>query len=55
VIYFERTFLTLIIQLQEETGSAEEQPVSNKADTYTVIKEQSAMAALSLLPESQMA
>jgi len=27
-------------QPQEETGSAEEQPVSNKADTYTVMSSQ---------------
>jgi len=25
-------------QPQEEAGSAEEQPASNKADTYTIIK-----------------
>jgi hypothetical protein len=31
-------------QLQEEAGSAEEQPASNKADAYTIVKgvEQSA-------------
>jgi hypothetical protein len=32
-------------QPQKEAGSAEEQPASDKADTYTVIKRQSAMAA----------
>jgi hypothetical protein len=25
-------------QLQEEAGSAEEQPASNKADAYTIVK-----------------
>jgi hypothetical protein len=40
-------------QPQEEAGSAEEQPASNKADAYTVNKEQSAMAAFFLyLPVS---
>ena len=35
-------------QPQEDAGSAEEQPASNKADTYTVNKRQSAMAAFYL-------
>jgi len=34
----QRTFLILIYQLQEEAGSAEEQPASNKADAYTIVK-----------------
>jgi hypothetical protein len=41
-------------QLEEEAGSAGEQPASNKAGTYTVVR-QLAIAAFPLLPVSQMA
>lgn len=34
----EKNFFNFTYQLQEEAGSAEEQPASNKADTYTVNK-----------------
>jgi hypothetical protein len=34
----QRTFLILRYQLKEEAGSAEEQPASNKADAYTIVK-----------------
>ena len=37
IVITERTF-NFTYQPQEEAGSAEEQPASNKADTYTVIK-----------------
>jgi hypothetical protein len=34
----EKNFLFLHYQPQEEAGSAEEQPASNKADAYTIVK-----------------
>jgi len=37
IVLTERTF-NFTYQPQEEAGSAEEQPASNKVDTYTVIK-----------------
>jgi hypothetical protein len=40
---------------QEEVGSAEEQPASNKADTYTVIMGSQQWLLFSLLPVSHMA
>jgi len=50
----ERTF-NFTYQPQEEAGSAEEQPASNKADTYTVIKSSQQWLLFSLLPVSHMA
>jgi len=41
-------------QPQEETGSAEEQPASNKADAYTIVRELSNQP-LSLLSVCPMA
>jgi hypothetical protein len=44
IVITEKTF-NFIYQPQEEAGSAEEQPASNKADTLYGNNEQSAMAA----------
>jgi hypothetical protein len=37
-MFIEKNFLFLYHQPQEEAGSAEEQPASNKADAYTIVK-----------------
>jgi hypothetical protein len=37
IVYLQRTFY-FNYQLQEEAGTAEEQPASNKADVYTIVK-----------------
>jgi len=37
IVYLQRTFY-FYYQLQEEAGTAEEQPASNKADVYTIVK-----------------
>jgi hypothetical protein len=50
----ERTF-NFTYQPKEEAGSAEEQPASNKADTYTVIMSSQQWLLISLLPVSYMA
>jgi len=54
IVITERTF-NFTYQPQEEAGAAEEQPVSNKADTYTVIKSSQQWLLFSLLPISYMA
>jgi hypothetical protein len=51
-----KNFFNFNCQPQEEAGSAGGQPVSNKADTYTVsISSQSRAAHFYLLPVSYMA
>jgi hypothetical protein len=45
ILFIVKELFNFKYQPQEEAGSAEEQPASNKADTYTVNKERSAMAA----------
>ena len=37
IVTIKRTF-NFTYQPQEDTGSAEEQPASNKADAYTIVK-----------------
>jgi len=37
-IIFQKPVLIYLPYSEEETGSAEEQPVSNKADAYTIVK-----------------
>lgn len=54
IVITERTF-NFTYQPQEEAGSAEEQPASNKADTYTVIMSSQQWLLFSLLPVSHMA
>ncbi len=54
IVITERTF-NFTYQPQEEADSAEEQPASNKADTYTVIKSSQQWSLFSLLPVSHMA
>ena len=54
IVITERTF-NFAYQPQEEAGSAEEQPASNKADTYTVIMGSQQWLLFSLLPVSYMA
>jgi hypothetical protein len=54
IVITERTF-NFTYQPQEEAGSAEEQPASNKADTYTVIMSSQQWLLFSLLPASHMA
>jgi hypothetical protein len=54
IVITERTF-NFTCQPQEEAGSAEEQPASNKADTYTVIMSSQQWLLFSLLPASHMA
>jgi hypothetical protein len=54
ILISERTF-NFNGQPQEEAGSAGEQPASNKADTYTVIKSSQQWLLFSLLPVSYMA
>ncbi|ANO48499.1 hypothetical protein Pf1_00251 [Flavobacterium columnare] len=38
MVIFDFKLLILQHQIQEEVGSAEEQPTSNKFDDYTIIK-----------------
>jgi hypothetical protein len=54
IVITERTF-NFTCQPQEEAGSAEEQPASNKADTYTVTMSSQQWLLFSLLPVSHMA
>jgi hypothetical protein len=54
IVITERTF-NFAYQPQEEAGSAEEQPASNKADTYTVIMGGQQWLLFSLSPVSHMA
>jgi hypothetical protein len=54
IVITERTF-NFTYQPQEEAGSAEEQPASNRADTYTVIMSSQQRLLFSLLPASHMA
>jgi len=54
IVITERTF-NFAYQPQEEAGSAEEQPASNKADTYTVIMGSQQWLLFSLLPVTYMA
>ena len=54
IVITERTF-NFTCQPQEEAGSAEEQPASNKVDTYTVIMSSQQWLLFSLLPVSHMA
>jgi len=54
IVITERTF-NFACQPQEKAGSAEEQPVSNKADTYTVIMGSQRWLLFSLLSVSHMA
>ena len=42
-------------QLEEEAGSVEEQPASNKADAYTIVKGAEQLAPFFLLSVSPMA
>jgi hypothetical protein len=37
IVYSKRTF-NFVFQPQGEAGSAEEQPASNKAEAYTIVK-----------------
>ena len=63
-LYYLSVMLTIILlkelfnfsyQPQEEAGSAEEQPASNKADTYTIIKSSQQWLLFFLLSVSTMA
>jgi hypothetical protein len=54
IVITERTF-NFAYQPQEEAGSAEEQPASNKAGTYTVRKSSQQWLLFSLLPVSHVA
>ena len=54
IVITERTF-NFTCQPQEEAGSAEEQPASNMAGTYTVIKSSQQWLLFSSLPVSHMA
>jgi len=38
IILFTKNFFNFNHQLEEEAGSAGEQPASNKADVYTIVK-----------------
>jgi hypothetical protein len=38
ILFVTKNFFSFKYQLEEEAGSAEEQPASNKADAYTIVK-----------------
>jgi hypothetical protein len=38
MLFTTKNFIIFNYQLEEEAGSAEEQPASNKADAYTIVK-----------------
>jgi hypothetical protein len=46
---FTKNFFNFNYQLEEEAGSAEEQPASNKADAYTIVKRSKSNRLLFLL------
>jgi hypothetical protein len=55
IVVFTKNFFNFKDQLKEEAGSAEEQPASNKADAYTIIKGAEQSALFILLSVSLMA